>query len=150
MSAAPAAPLPEAVRALAEGDFGTVAQRFAQAGFEVALPAPGIFTVRSSTRDASRPSVLVSVGVHGDETGPIEMTAHVVEALSRAPQSLAVQRAFFEKHIAPWYASCLEDIRGAEGANFYRRVADFIQAFVEAEAQAFELDDVPDAACELQ
>ncbi|OON60327.1 succinylglutamate desuccinylase [Massilia sp. KIM] len=90
MSAAPAAPLPEAVRALAEGDFGTVAQRFAQAGFEVALPAPGIFTVRSAARDAARPSVLVSVGVHGDETGPIEMTAHVVEALSREPQALAV------------------------------------------------------------
>jgi succinylglutamate desuccinylase len=34
--------------------------------------------------------VLLSVGVHGDETGPIEMVAHVVDALSRAPQALAV------------------------------------------------------------
>jgi succinylglutamate desuccinylase len=30
------------------------------------------------------------VGVHGDETGPIEMVAYAVEALSRAPQALAV------------------------------------------------------------
>jgi succinylglutamate desuccinylase len=38
----------------------------------------------------ARASVLVSVGVHGDETGPIEMVAHAVEALSREPQALAV------------------------------------------------------------
>jgi succinylglutamate desuccinylase len=37
-----------------------------------------------------RASVLVSVGVHGDETGPIEMVAHAVETLSREPQALAV------------------------------------------------------------
>jgi succinylglutamate desuccinylase len=34
--------------------------------------------------------VLLSVGVHGDETGPIEMVAHAVEALSRTPQALKV------------------------------------------------------------
>ncbi|WP_020656237.1 succinylglutamate desuccinylase [Massilia niastensis] len=86
--------LPEAVRALAEANFGTVAQRFEEAGFAVALPAPGILTVkapgRDAIRDAARPSVLVSVGVHGDETGPIEVTAYVVEALSRSPRALAV------------------------------------------------------------
>jgi succinylglutamate desuccinylase len=81
--------LPEAVRALAEGDFGTVAQRFRDAGFTVGLPANGILTVKSDAKPA-RASVLVSVGVHGDETGPIEMVAHTVEALSRTPQALAV------------------------------------------------------------
>ncbi|MFC0254113.1 succinylglutamate desuccinylase [Massilia consociata] len=82
--------LPEAVRALAEADFGTVAQRFSSAGFDVALPAPGILTVKSAGADAARPAVLVSVGVHGDETGPIEMLAWVIEALSRTPRELAV------------------------------------------------------------
>jgi succinylglutamate desuccinylase len=82
-------PLPEAVRALAEGDFGKVAQRFRDAGFTVGLPANGILTVKT-TAGPARASVLVSVGVHGDETGPIEMVAHTVEALSREPQSLAV------------------------------------------------------------
>ena len=90
MSAAGIPALPEAVRALAEADFGTVAQRFSEAGFRVELPAPGILTVKAAALDASRPSVLVSVGVHGDETGPIEMTAYVIEALSRAPAALAV------------------------------------------------------------
>jgi succinylglutamate desuccinylase len=82
-------PLPEAVRALAEADFGTVAQRFREAGFAVELPARGIMTVKALGPPA-RASVLVSVGVHGDETGPIEMVAHAVEALSREPQALAV------------------------------------------------------------
>ncbi|MCA1248176.1 succinylglutamate desuccinylase [Massilia sp. MS-15] len=89
MSSAANPALPEAVRVLAEGDFGAVAQRFAEAGFAVALPAPGILTVKGAAH-AQRPSVLVSVGVHGDETGPIEMVAWLVEALSRTPQALAV------------------------------------------------------------
>jgi TorA maturation chaperone TorD len=54
---------------------------------------------------------------------------------------LAEQRAFFMKHIVPWYARCVEDIRQAEGANFYRKVADLAQAFFEIEYQAFELED---------
>lgn len=82
--------LPEAVRALAEADFATVARRFQDAGFAVAQPAPGVLTVKSPAPDPARASVLVSVGVHGDETGPIEMVAYLVEALSRTPRELAV------------------------------------------------------------
>ncbi|GAB3432079.1 succinylglutamate desuccinylase [Massilia solisilvae] len=89
LSSQPSNALPEAVRALAEADFGTVAQRFRDAGFAVALPAKGIMTVKPADGQ-TRPAVLLSVGVHGDETGPIEMVAHAVEALSRAPQQLAV------------------------------------------------------------
>ena len=87
---APLIPLvPDAVRALAEADFGTVAQRFRDAGFAVGTPARGILTVKGA-QSGTRPAVLLSVGVHGDETGPIEMVAHVIEALSRTPQALAV------------------------------------------------------------
>ncbi|MFD2367123.1 succinylglutamate desuccinylase [Pseudoduganella sp. GCM10020061] len=88
--------VPAAVRALAEADFSEVARRFGAAGFTVGLPARGILTVRSGAvaqaapRMASPASVLLSVGVHGDETGPIEMVAHVLEALSREPSALAV------------------------------------------------------------
>ena len=80
--------LPEAVRALAEADLGGVAQRFTDAGFAVALPARGIMTIKSA--GMPRASVVLSVGVHGDETGPIEVVAWVLDALSREPQSLAV------------------------------------------------------------
>ncbi|MFC5513025.1 succinylglutamate desuccinylase [Massilia jejuensis] len=89
MSAPQQPMVPDAVRALAEADFGTVAQRFAAAGFVVAKPARGILTVKG-VQPAPRPAVLLSVGVHGDETGPIEMVAHLIEALSRAPSALAV------------------------------------------------------------
>ncbi|MGH8854159.1 MAG: succinylglutamate desuccinylase [Telluria sp.] len=90
MSAAEPTALPEAVRALAGGDFSQVAQRFTEAGFAVGLPAPGILTVKGAVPDPARASVLVSVGVHGDETGPIEMVAWIIEALSHTPQALAV------------------------------------------------------------
>ena len=79
----------EPVRALAEADFGGFAQRFADAGFTVGLPATGIMTIRSGAAPACA-SVLVSVGVHGDETGPIEVLAHVLDALSREPRALVV------------------------------------------------------------
>jgi len=82
--------LPVEIRALAEGDFGEVAARFAQAGFRVGQPAKGVLTVKAAAPSPDRPAVLLSVGVHGDETGPIEMVAYAIEALSRAPSALAV------------------------------------------------------------
>jgi succinylglutamate desuccinylase len=84
------ATLPKEIRALAEGDFGEVAARFAQAGFTVGQPAKGVLTVKAGAPMPERPAVLLSVGVHGDETGPIEMVAYAIEALSRAPRELAV------------------------------------------------------------
>lgn len=79
----------DTVRALAEADFSAVAQRFSDAGFAVTLPAQGIMQVKAAG-GRQRASVLVSVGVHGDETGPIEVVAHLLDALSQQAQSLAV------------------------------------------------------------
>jgi succinylglutamate desuccinylase len=90
MSATISEALPESVQALARADFGQVVERFRAAGFVVVLPAKGILTVKASAPSAARASVLLSVGVHGDETGPIEMVAHAIEALSRSPRELAV------------------------------------------------------------
>jgi succinylglutamate desuccinylase len=86
VSQLPAA-LPEEVRALAEADFSAVASRFTAAGFAVTQPADGILTIKAA---GDRPSVLISVGVHGDETGPIEMVAYLLDALSRQASALAV------------------------------------------------------------
>ena len=61
-------------------------------------------------------------------------------------QMLEHQQQFFDTHIAPWYRRCLQDIRSAPEANFYRLVADFAQAFFDVEAEAFELDDACEAA----
>lgn len=81
--------LPAAVRQLASADFGALARSFTDAGFVVALPAPGIATIKAPAGGV-RASVLVSVGVHGDETGPIEVLAKVLDALSQEPSALAV------------------------------------------------------------
>jgi succinylglutamate desuccinylase len=81
--------LPAPVRALAEADFSAVASRFTSAGFVIAQPADGILTIKRQG-DADRPAVLISVGVHGDETGPIEMVAYLLDALSHDAQALAV------------------------------------------------------------
>jgi succinylglutamate desuccinylase len=87
---AEAANLSPAVQALAQADFGAVAGRFAAAGFAVAEPAPGILQIKSMGVMRQRAAVLVSVGVHGDETGPIEVLAHLLDALSLQPKALAV------------------------------------------------------------
>ncbi|MGO4378879.1 succinylglutamate desuccinylase [Pseudoduganella sp. RAF19] len=84
--------LPPPVRALAEADFSAVALSFGAAGFSVAEPADGIITLRRAvaTGQPARPAVLISVGVHGDETGPIELVAYLLDALAQEPAMLAV------------------------------------------------------------
>lgn len=75
------------LEAFAAGDFAPLASRFVQAGHAVELPARGILHVTAARQPASR--VLVSVGIHGDETGPIELLAQVLQQLSAAPGMLA-------------------------------------------------------------
>ncbi|WP_420476310.1 succinylglutamate desuccinylase [Noviherbaspirillum sp. ST9] len=80
----------DSVRLLAEGDFTHIADSFANAGFKVRLPARGILQVVSSSHMLRRPRLLISVGVHGDETAPIEMLAQLLAVLERGPHALAV------------------------------------------------------------
>ncbi|MFC5460775.1 TorD/DmsD family molecular chaperone [Massilia niabensis] len=56
-------------------------------------------------------------------------------------QPLDVQKTFFEARIGRWYARCLADMAGAEGANFYRLVAAFASALLAIEAEAFAVED---------
>jgi succinylglutamate desuccinylase len=82
--------LSASVRSLAEADFTHVADQFANAGFAVRLPARGMLQLTAPGRFLRRPKLLVSVGVHGDETAPIEMLAHLLDALGRTPAALSV------------------------------------------------------------
>jgi len=77
------------VREFAAGDFTHIADRFANAGFQVRLPARGILQLASSSHVLRRPRLLLSVGIHGDETGPIEMLAGLMDALAGQPHALA-------------------------------------------------------------
>ena len=78
----------EAARALAEADFTGIAERFATAGLNIRLPAKGILQVRSQRAAGKRLRVLLSVGIHGDETAPIEMLAQLLAELSQQPEEL--------------------------------------------------------------
>lgn len=73
--------LPKAVREFAAGNLSLLAQRFEGAGFTLALPAPGILHIKAAG-PAGRASVVLSAGVHGDETAPIELLALLLEELT--------------------------------------------------------------------
>ena len=59
--------------------------------------------------------------------------------IARVP--VEAQQAFFSRHIAPWFERALDDIAGADGANYYRLVARLGVAFLALEAQAFAVGD---------
>ncbi|GAB3549250.1 succinylglutamate desuccinylase [Noviherbaspirillum agri] len=81
--------LPASVRALANGDFAQVADGFRNAGFSVSQPADGILQLVRPGQ-VQRRKLLLSVGIHGDETAPIEMLAGLLARLAGAPHRLGV------------------------------------------------------------
>jgi len=74
----------------ANGDFSSLAKLFVQAGFEVHKPCAGVMQICAAGLDPKRLRLLISVGVHGDETAPIEMMALLLEELSKTPHLLTV------------------------------------------------------------
>jgi TorA maturation chaperone TorD len=88
------------------------------------------------------------VGEFEDHLGTLCETMRVLiqGGPGMAPRGLAVQKAFFEAHIRPWYAACLADIANSPDANFYRIVAGVVDAFLSIEAQAFAVLDTADPA----
>ncbi len=56
------------------------------------------------------------------------------------PAGIAAQKAFFAAHLQPWVLQFCQAVKQAEKANFYKRVANFAQAFFEIEIAAFEID----------
>jgi TorA maturation chaperone TorD len=49
------------------------------------------------------------------------------------------QRAFFDRHIAPWAAQFFDDLAIAPSARFYRALAEIGRLFLDIEARAFAL-----------
>ena len=74
------------VAALAAGDFGQLAACFTAGGVHVAIPAHGMLLLQPPVPSGTR--LLVSVGVHGNETAPIEMLAALLDSLALTPQAL--------------------------------------------------------------
>jgi len=59
----------------------------------------------------------------------------------RAPATISEQRAFFERHIAPWVLACCAAISECPVANYYRRVAQFTERYMALERDSFAIDD---------
>lgn len=57
-----------------------------------------------------------------------------------APVSLQWQREFFARHLRPWYAGFAAQLEAAPSANYYRAVARLLRAFMDVEAQAFDME----------
>jgi TorA maturation chaperone TorD len=54
--------------------------------------------------------------------------------------SLKQQRHFFDAHLRPWYVLYAAQVEVAPSANYYRLVARILRAFMDVEAQSFEID----------
>ncbi|MGB8339546.1 MAG: molecular chaperone TorD family protein [Burkholderiales bacterium] len=55
------------------------------------------------------------------------------------PADVALQGSFFQNFVASWYGKFFEAVQQSGTANFYKRVAEFAQAFFAAEAESFEM-----------
>jgi len=58
----------------------------------------------------------------------------------RRPTPIAVQRAYFDRHIAPWVFACCTAIRDCPLANYYLRVAEFAHLFMALERDSLAID----------
>lgn len=56
-----------------------------------------------------------------------------------APVPLSRQKAFFLRHLRPWYARFALELEAAPSANYYRAVARLLKDFLDIEAQAFDI-----------
>ena len=68
------------------------------------------------------------------------MRVLVAGGAGRGPATLAEQRRFFDDHVAAGARRFLAAVQASPDANYYRRVALFAAAFLELEAQSFEMD----------
>ena len=58
----------------------------------------------------------------------------------RRPASVATQRAFFERHIAPWAFLCCSAIHQSSIANYYSRVAELTTQFMALDRDALAME----------
>jgi TorA maturation chaperone TorD len=70
-----------------------------------------------------------------------EMMAGLIEGAFGDPAELAVQRRFFESHLAPWATQFFDDLERAQAAVLYAPVGNIGSAFMAIEGAAFAMID---------
>jgi TorA maturation chaperone TorD len=69
----------------------------------------------------------------------MEMMGALIVGRFGPPASLADQKTFFNRHIAPWASLFFSDLEAAKNSVFYASVGTVGRAFMEIEAEAFRL-----------
>ncbi|HQR11849.1 MAG TPA: molecular chaperone TorD family protein [Casimicrobiaceae bacterium] len=67
------------------------------------------------------------------------MRALIAGVGDRPPVSVAAQRVFFERHVAPWVFDCCNAICNCSLANYYRRVAEFTSLYMAVERDSLAI-----------
>ena len=58
----------------------------------------------------------------------------------RPPAPIAQQKAFFDRHLAPWIADCCTAVEQSPIANYYRRVAQFTNCYMAVERDSLAME----------
>ncbi|MGV6846966.1 MAG: TorD/DmsD family molecular chaperone [Marinibacterium sp.] len=69
----------------------------------------------------------------------MEMMAAMIAGRFGPPATLADQKIFFNRHIAPWAGHFFADLEAAKGSVFYAPVGTLGRVFMDIEAEAFRL-----------
>ncbi len=69
----------------------------------------------------------------------MEVMATLIEGRFAPPASLATQRTFFSRHVAPWAGHFFDDLENAKGAALYAPVGRIGRIFIDIETEAFRL-----------
>ena len=80
--------------------------------------------------------------VYEDHLGALceVMRLLIAGSSDRAPEPIAVQKAFFERFLGHWADRCCDAILQCEVANYYRRVAEFTRLFMAIERDSFAIE----------
>lgn len=70
-----------------------------------------------------------------------EMMAGLIRGRFLEPAPIKLQRAFFERHIAPWARHFFSDVEAAKSADLYRPAGTIGRLFMEVETAAFGMED---------
>ncbi len=90
--------------------------------------------------DLNRLGIARSEGVVEPEDHAAILFEIMSGIISRAfPTPEGSDQEIFEKHLAPWIGRLFSDMEHAEGADFYRYVAEVGRVFIDIETQAFAL-----------
>lgn len=80
--------------------------------------------------------------VYEDHLGALceVMRLLITGSSGRAPESVAVQKQFFERFLSNWVDRCCDAILQCTVANYYRRVAEFTRLFMAVERDSFAIE----------